>query len=149
MALSEAGYIDRRAPGGDRRRRPTPMLSRYTFFGRRRNFRRAVEEANAYVDWYGWRLSLVLTLIVVLSVLDALFTLLYVQKGGGELNPLMRRAIEAGVVPFIGTKCALTIGGVLFLCLHKNFRFVKGLIAGVLVLYTLLLGYHFYLMSVV
>ncbi|MCU0724235.1 MAG: DUF5658 family protein [Planctomycetes bacterium] len=146
--MNELEVDERRLPGGDRRRRPTPMLSRYTLWGRRRNMRRASEMANSYVDRYGFRVAAVLAGILILCVLDAVFTLLYLQKGGGELNPLMRRAIEAGTGPFIAIKCGLTIAGILFLALHKNFRFVKGLIAGVLGFYLLLLGYHLYLASV-
>ena len=60
----------------------------------------------------------------------------------------MAAAIDAGVVPFLLIKNGLTILGVLFLCLHKNFRLVKPLIGGILVLYLLLLGYHLYLTTV-
>ena len=57
----------------------------------------------------------------------------------------MREAMEAGVVPFIAIKCGLTLLGIAFLCMHKNFRWVKSVIAGVLVLYTGLFFYHLYL----
>ncbi|MEN8150429.1 MAG: DUF5658 family protein, partial [Planctomycetota bacterium] len=60
----------------------------------------------------------------------------------------MAAAIETGVVPFLLIKNGLTILGVLFLCLHKNFRHVKPVIVGVLVLYLLLMLYHAYLTTV-
>jgi hypothetical protein len=129
----------------DRRQRPTPILSRYTLIGRRRGFRRAQEGQNAYVDRYSHRLVLVAVTIIGLCILDALFTLLYIQRGGTELNPVMDWAIRAGVTPFMAIKCGLTTLGVLFLCLHKNFRLVKLLIGGVLGIYLALLGYHIYL----
>jgi len=90
-----------------------------------------------------------LVAITGLCILDALFTLLYIQRGGSELNPLMDAAISAGVVPFLAVKCGLTLLGIAFLCLHKNFRFVKAILVGVLVLYTALFGYHVYLSTVV
>jgi hypothetical protein len=146
--VSDSALDIERRRGPDRRRRPTPILSRYTIVGRRRAFRREEEGGNAYVDRYSPRMAAALVAIMVLCVLDALFTLLYLQRGGTELNPLMAAAIEMGVVPFLAIKNGLTIVGVLFLCLHKNFRHVKPVIAGVLVLYTLLMAYHLYLTTV-
>jgi hypothetical protein len=124
------------------------MFSRYTLLGRRQAFRRSSEGGNAYVDRYSPLMMAGLVSIVVLCVLDALFTLLYLQRGGSELNPIMAAAIEVGVVPFLMIKNGLTILGVLFLCLHKNFRFVRPLISGILILYVLLLLYHLYLTTV-
>ncbi len=149
VRLSEVLVVEKRWPGRDRRMRPTPMLSRFSFVGRRRGFRRQGEGMNAYVDRYGFGILAVSAGIMILCALDALFTLLYLQKGGSELNPVMDAAIRLGVVPFVSIKCALTIAGVLFLCLHKNFRFVRGLLVGVLGLYLALLGYHVYIASLV
>jgi hypothetical protein len=134
---------DRRAV--DRRRRPTPAFSRYTFIGRRRGARREGEDRNTYVDRYENWVVMSVVVIIGLCVLDALFTLLYLQRGGSEANPLMAVAIEIGVLPFLAIKCGLTTIGVLFLCLHKNFRWVKPLMIGVLSMYAALLGYHVYL----
>ena len=146
--MSGTALSQERRQGPDRRRRPTPLFSRYTLFGRRRDFRRDGEAANAYVDRYSPAMMAALVLIVGLCVLDALFTLLYIQRGGSELNPVMAAAIEVGVVPFLAVKNGLTILGILFLCVHKNFRFVRPLIAGVLLLYVALLAYHLYLTTI-
>jgi len=143
--VSDSAVDLERRRGPDRRRRPTPIFSRYTIFGRRQAFRRQEEGGNAYVDRYSPRMMAALVTIMVLCVLDALFTLLYLQRGGSELNPIMAAAIRMGVGPFLAIKNGLTILGVLFLCLHKNFRHVKPVIAGVLGLYLLLLLYHLYL----
>lgn len=141
----EPARTGERRLGPDRRRRPTPMLSRYTFIGRRRGFRRAEEGRNAYVDRYSPRTLAVIVTVMALCMFDAMFTLLYIQRGGGELNPLMNMAIQAGVFPFLLIKTGLTAAGMLFLALHKNFRYVKGLVAGVFALYVALAGYHVYL----
>jgi len=146
--LSESTLQDERRRGPDRRQRPTPVFSRFTLHGRRHAFRRDTEGGNAYVDRYSPAMVVALVAIVALCVLDALFTLLYLQRGGSELNPIMAAAIEVGIVPFLLIKNGLTILGVLFLCLHKNFRLVKPLILGILLLYVLLLGYHLYLTTV-
>jgi Domain of unknown function (DUF5658) len=140
---------ERRYKGGDRRKRPTSPFSRYAFIGRRSAARRSGEGTNIYVDRYSGRVMAVLLLIAGLCILDALFTLLYLQRGGGEMNPLMDAAIQAGVIPFIVIKCGLTFAGITFLCLHKNFRFVRVIMASVLVLYVALMVYHYYVASII
>jgi hypothetical protein len=147
--LSDLSLDAERRSMPDRRRRPTPMFSRYALFGRRTVFRRPHEATNAYVDRYGpWMIG-ALTAIFALCILDAIFTLLYIQRGGAELNPIMKAAIEAGVVPFFLLKCGLTLPAILFLCIHKNFRHVKGILFGVLLIYAALFGYHLYLAALV
>ena len=143
--MSEAVHTGWLPRDGDRRRKPTPILCRYTFVGRRRGFRREGERANAYVDRYGPGLFTVLLAIIVLCTLDALFTIAHVRAGGSEVNPLMRAAMEAGTVPFLSLKCGLTAAALTFLCLHKNFRWVERLLYGILGFYVLLTFYHLHL----
>ena len=147
--LSDLSLGDEQRTENDRRRRPTPMLSRYSFFGRRFGCRRTGEAANAYVDRYGNMMLGILVAIFFLCRLDAIFTLLYIQRGGAELNPVMRAAIDAGVIPFFLLKCGLTLPGIVFLCIHKNFRHVRAILVGVLLVYTALFGYHLYLAALI
>ncbi|PIE22097.1 MAG: hypothetical protein CSA62_14065 [Planctomycetota bacterium] len=131
--------------GLDRRRRATPMFSRYTFFGGRRRSARRSTEASGFVDAYGQLLFLVMVLIVALNALDAYFTMLYLGLGGEELNPLAQLLIDIGPVAFIGAK---TIGigiCVAFLTMVKNFKGAKLGIGIVLAVYLLLLAWHFFL----
>jgi hypothetical protein len=81
-------------------------------------------------------------LITMFSVLDALFTLLYVNRGGGEANPLMDFAIQLGPTTFLLIKMGLTVLGVTILALHQNFRAGLRGLYGISCLYILLLGYH-------
>jgi hypothetical protein len=62
-------------------------------------------------------------LFVVLgaSVLDAFFTLLFIQNGGGEANPFMAIAIQRGDTHFVGLKMAMTGIGAWFLAAHQGF----------------------------
>ncbi len=68
---------DLRYQGPDRRSRPTPFLSRYTFFGGRRRGggRRLGENSDVFVDQHGEGLFLVVLSIVTLNFLDAWFTI--------------------------------------------------------------------------
>lgn len=134
----------------DRRRRPTPMLSRYALFGgRRRTVRRDEEREGAFVDVHGPRLFLLVLTIVALNLLDAWFTLLFLSHGGRELNPFVQRLLDFGGGPWpflvfktvgIGLCCA-------FLTLTKNFRPARFGLWIVFAGYAVLLGWHFYLLS--
>ncbi len=135
---------DRRAT--DRRRRATPILSRYTFFGGRRAGERRGGGEGQYVDRYSPRLAAALVAIAVLCAVDAVFTLLYIAKDGKEANPVMRALIDATQPrSFLVVKCLVTNLGLAVLCLHKNFRFVRPMIGMLLFIYSALFMYHIYL----
>lgn len=135
-------FSDRRV-GADRRSQPTPMLSWSTFARARRAVdRRGDVLGGAYVDRYSKPLGLVIITIAILCVLDAHFTLAYLQRGGEEANPVMERLIHTGPRTFILVKCGATNLAMLFLCLRKNFRYMREAIGTILALYTLLLLYH-------
>ncbi|MDZ7373106.1 MAG: DUF5658 family protein [candidate division KSB1 bacterium] len=132
-----------RRTGADRRRRPTPMLSRYTFRGRRRGPRRASDpQWNYYVDRprkRDWAMALTL---FVLSAFDAFFTLYLLGRGAYEVNPVMRTVLGYGHSVFLGVKYSLTLLAVLVLLLHANFYLWRPLLsvrrmAGILLVFYL------------
>ncbi len=61
-------------------------------------------------------------LLVVLSVLDAFFTLICIQRGGSELNPFMRLALGYGPETFFTAKMLLTIIPAIILASLNRFR---------------------------
>jgi hypothetical protein len=133
----------------DRRRRPTPAISRYTFFGGRRKSFRRVTDGPGYTDRYPRSLLLLLCGILVLSIADALCTLLVIHHhGGSEANPMMQWALSCGILPFLTTKLVLTSGGVLILCLHYHFPMVRFVIGLSLAAYVLVSVYHLYLLYI-
>jgi hypothetical protein len=105
----------------DRRAQPTTLWSVLRFGGRRKGFRRAGEAYKAYADCASQRVVVLLFIVVGASVLDALFTLLFIQNGGTEANPLMAVAIDRGEVHFVGIKMAATGIGAWFLAAHQYF----------------------------
>jgi hypothetical protein len=127
----------------DRRKTPTPIFSRHTLFGRRRsNRRRTDRQYNYYVDLYSARLFFILLLITILSLLDAGYTYRYIALGGKELNPIMDYFLNLGGNSFFTYKFLMTAIGVFVLCLHKNYRFARSMIAFVLLCYIVLMFYH-------
>ncbi len=139
-------FSDRRGP--DRRRRPTPMLSRYTFFGgRRRGVRRAEDPQEVFVDRYGKGVISAVLALVLLNLADAFFTLLFLAHGGQELNPLVDEVLKFGPEAFILLK-TLGIGVcAAFLTLTKNFRAARIGLWVVLSGYSLLLCWHLLLLA--
>lgn len=129
----------------DRREKPTAFLSKYTFIGRRRTARRGEEQYNYYVDRLGGKVWAIILFIIILSVIDSIFTLYFLNKGFREVNPLMNIAIFVGRPFFIVSKYIFTIIGILVLSLHKNFKFVKELISLIIIFYLFLNVYHIWL----
>jgi len=138
--------VERR--GADRRLQPTPMLCRFTLLGGRRIGGRRVGETSArFVDQHGTLLFLAASAIVMLNLLDAWFTLLFLSYGGHELNPVVGVMLGYGSWPFVLFK-TLGIGVcVAFLALTKNFFAARLGIALVLAGYLVLLGWHLYLLE--
>jgi len=134
----------------DRRRQPTPLLSYYTFGGRREFLRRkSDQEKGGYVDRYSPGLLFFLILIVGLNVLDCLFTLIILECGGWEMNPIARSAIEVYGERFWVWKFVLVSVNAILLCLHSRFRHVHRIIMwiallflGVILYQIVLLKYH-------
>jgi hypothetical protein len=137
---------DERRTTQDRRSRPTPAISRYTFFGgRRRGIRRDEEARTAYVDQLGIGLSTILILIFLFHCLDAGFTLARIAAGARELNPIMAFLLSISPGAFLIVKLGMAGIGLCFLGIHKNFPLVKPGIAFLLVLYAGVIAYHIYL----
>ncbi|HTE04948.1 MAG TPA: DUF5658 family protein [Planctomycetota bacterium] len=132
---------ERRVPR-DRRRRPTPWMSRHWLTGRRRGARRTGDPAGLYVDRYDRRDWLLVGGILVACVLDLLLTLDYLRHGGQEWNPLMAHALQKGDAVFVLTKLGLTTGCMLFLLVRIHFRGVRRAVQMLLAAYLLLMVWH-------
>jgi hypothetical protein len=139
----EAGPTSFPSRGPDRRRRPTPMLSRFTFTGgRRESGRRDGEGENIYVDVYSLRLVLLLLLFFTLTVIDSVSTLIYLGKGGRELNPIAQWMIDQGGIFFVLTKGVLSGMCLLFVMLHKTFKPARVALGIGFAFYFALAAYH-------
>lgn len=113
--------MSHRLPFRDRRKQPTPPISRYLFWGRRRDPAPGIRE-NYYVDRparWAWQSAL---LLIVLSVTDAALSLRLFSDGRfHELNPLLHVGLQQGSGVFLGLKLTLTLCAVLVLLIHANF----------------------------
>ena len=130
----------------DRRRKPTAALSWYTFFGRRRGFRRESDQKRGgYVDRYSSELFLFLVLILGLNILDVLFTMIILDNKGWELNPVVSSVINIHGDGFWIWKFAIVSFSLILLCLHSKFRPVKQIIMGLSLIYLLTILYEIFI----
>ena len=135
--------------GTDRREQSTPRLSRFSFLGgRRRTLRRGGEREGTFVDRYGVRLWFLLLWVALMNVGDSYFTLVHLQSGGVELNPVAAALLGTGRWGFVFIKSALIGTALCVLCIHKNFFLAKVGLWTAAGSYTLLFLYHLSLLRV-
>lgn len=107
--------------GKDRRSNHKARLKYLLFNGRREQIRRDEDSRKVFFfDRYNPRLFAAITAILMLSIFDALLTLILIDKGSTELNPVMAYFLQHGLLPFIVAKYILTSIGVVTLLIFKN-----------------------------
>jgi hypothetical protein len=130
----------------DRRKQATPALSKFTLRGRRRTFRRKEDKKmGGYVDLYGSGLLFLLILVVGLNVLDGLFTMMILDNGGWEINPIVRSAIQLYGDRFWIWKFAIVSVPLILLCLHNKFSMVMPVILGISVINIVIVLFQIFL----
>jgi len=120
----------------DRRKQPTPALSRFTVRGRRRSFRRKEEQKRGgYIDRYGSGLLFLIVLIVGFNIMDAWLTMIILEDGGWETNPVVSSVIQLYGDRFWIWKFAMVSVPLILLCLHSKFRLAVPAIWAISVFY--------------
>ena len=97
---------------------------------RRHANRRAIDEHIIFLDWHHPWLFFLATGTMLLSCADAFLTLLLLERGMIEANPLMRAVMTQGATLFTITKLAITAFGIFVLVFLANARFLNRLRTG-------------------
>lgn len=121
----------------DRRQPNLRSLFYALIMSRRQTLRRADESAISYVDRYDHFTFVAALLLMLLCIADAYFTLMLLQLGSEELNPILAWALNKHVLFFFLLKYTVTSLCVVVAVMHRHFR-VFGL-----------KGIHFLLISIV
>jgi hypothetical protein len=130
----------------DRRQRPTPVLSRFILRGRRKDFRRKEDrERGGYVDLYGSGLLFLIVLIAGLNILDALLTMMILEDGGLEMNPIVHSVIQIYGDRFWIWKFAMVSVSLILLCLHNKFRLATPAMLGISAVYMTVVSFQIFL----
>jgi hypothetical protein len=138
--------------GGERRTRVFRALIYGGLYARRRAPRRAGEHALSAVDWHHPQWLAVAVLIVLFCCADAFLTLVLMQHGAYEANPLMAPLVGHSASAFAFIKIGLTVAGVLLLTQIARVRAFGGIPVGVLLysvlaIYAALVLYEFRLLD--
>ena len=99
---------------------------------RRRGTRREQEAEPLLTDWHHPWLFFLATGTMILSCMDAFFTLQLLDRGAIEINPVMDAVIGKGTVSFAVTKMLLTGTGILTLVFLSRARFMNRLRTGLI-----------------
>lgn len=106
--MKQISDTDRRS-GQDRRKKHFSFFKFIFSKGNRQALRR-VEDSKRVTpfDYYHPNLFITIVIVLCLSLLDAALTLILLDKGAVELNPVMRYYLSHGSVVFVLVKYGLT-----------------------------------------
>ncbi len=115
---------------------------------RRHAKRRDLESEPLFTDWHHPWLFFLATGIMIMSSLDAMFTLNLLTHGAYEANPVMAAVMGKGTAAFAASKMALTGFGILALVFMARSRFLNRFRTGLILTfffscYAVLICYEF------
>jgi hypothetical protein len=137
----------------DRRLRLWWSICYGSFNPRRRSPVRRLDDSRFHsLDWHSAHLLAVAIGILLLSVADAFLTLVLLQGGADEVNPIMAVLIYRSVTMFAVLKMLMTSVGIIFMVILARYRFmrllrVEWVLYGVLVAYVSLISYEVWILK--
>jgi hypothetical protein len=138
---SEPQVTHERRERTDRRRQVWWSVYYGNFNPRRRTLPRRIDDSRFHsLDWHSAHLLAVAIGVLLLSVADAFLTLLLLQGGADEVNPIMALVIYRSVAAFAAVKMGLTSVGIVLMVFLARYRFMR-LMPVEWVLHAILLGY--------
>jgi hypothetical protein len=118
VAVADSDFPIERRSGRDRRKRSFYYLLRPFSSGRRRMLRRSSDRRRFFLfDYYNPKLFYAMVLVLLLSAVDAMLTLLLIDEGAQELNPVMAYFLTFGPNIFLMAKYLITSASVVIVVL--------------------------------
>ena len=140
--------------GPDRRKRKIPPLKYLLFGGRRKTIRRKEDEQGLVIlDTHGPGIFALAVLILILTIIDGFITLHLMALGAREMNPIMSYLIDLNPYTYFFAKCVLTIIGLIFLIILRNYRSIlfgvhlSKLFPAIALVFIAVIFYQLYLLS--
>lgn len=139
--------------GRDRRQKGIPFYKLIVFKGKRRILRRVDDRKQITIlDQYRPPLLIIILIILSLSLLDALLTLILLEKGAVELNPVMHYYITLGHRVFVAVKYGITAVALLIILMidtviSSKYRFGSLLFPFCLVAFGSVIIWQLYLLA--
>lgn len=147
----DPGTAERRSLA-DRRSHTARALLTGGWYARRRNPRRGDPVRPGSIDWHAPQWFAAALVVLLLSMADTFLTLVLVQHGAIEVNPIMAPLVIGGGRSFAFMKLALTASAVTILVVLARVPTFGRLLAGPLLvgtafLYALLISYELWLVD--
>jgi hypothetical protein len=137
----------------ERRRRLWWSIVYGSFNPRRRTPPRRLDDSRFHsLDWHSAHLLAVAVGILLLSVVDAFLTVVLLQGGADEINPIMSMLIYRSTQLFAGLKMGMTGVSIVLMVFLARYRFmrllrVEWVMYGVLIGYASLVGYEVWMLK--
>ena len=153
MVVKELSFVEKRC-GVDRRDKSGFWINKFRFYGKRSHVRRKEDRLKSYdIDKHSLKTVLSVFLVILLSITDAVLTLILLGTGASEINPVMAYFLnQGGPVLFFIAKYILTCSAILLVMMHAdkfifrtNFR-AKSLIRLFAVPFFLVINWELYLL---
>ena len=152
-ARSAARMSQERRHRAERRGRLWWSVCYGSFNPRRRAPPRRLDDSRFHsLDWHSAHLLAVAIGILLLCVADAFMTVVLLQGGAYEVNPLMAALIYRSVALFAALKMSLTGAGITLMVILARYRFlrllrVEWVLFGVLIAYAGLITYEVWMLK--
>jgi hypothetical protein len=150
---AESHLSHERRARADRRHRVWWSVCYGSFNPRRRAPQRRLDDSRYHsLDWHSAPLLAVAISILLLSVMDAFLTIVLLQGGADEVNPIMAALIYRSVAMFAALKMGMTGIGVMLMVSLAHYRFmrllrVEWVLYGVLTAYVTLISYEVWMLK--
>ena len=143
--------LERRITTVDRRTQTFTSIIFGARHPRRHTNRRPADDQVFVLDWHDSGLFYVAIGIVLMSTMDAAFTLKLLAMGGEELNLAMKALLNLDTRSFLAVKFITTGIGVVFLVAYARVRLagflrVRRILQGICGIYAVLMIYEVYLL---
>jgi hypothetical protein len=150
---AESQLAHERRYRAERRARPWWSVCYGSFNPRRRTPPRRVDDSRFHtLDWHSAHLLAVAIGILLLCGADAFLTLILLQAGAAEVNPVMALLLYRSVAAFAVLKIGMTGACTISLVILARYRFMRVLsvewvLYGVLIAYASLIGYEIWMLD--
>ena len=146
--------LDKRTIAVDRRDQTFWSVIYGGIYPRRIYNRRPADDQKFIVDWHDSGLFMVAMSIILMSLMDALFTLNLLSMGAQEINYFMKVLIDSDASLFLLVKLAATSSGVLLLVAYSRFKLggllpVRRILQSLCGVYVCLIFWELYLLVAV
>jgi hypothetical protein len=120
----------------------------FTFFGQRQRLRKESDQRKSvFLIRYSPTLFFILVLILILNILDSLFTMILLDLGGQEFNPILHSIIALHGDRFWIWKFFIVSASLVLLSLHRGFNLIRKIVIIISSIYLIIILYQIFLIT--